>query len=74
MSGWRPSSGVFVRLWKRDKEEPGLKVLIAEDDAISRAILKKSFEKFGHECLLAVLGWGVREVVSTRPTPRTSPG
>jgi len=30
-----------------------LKVLIAEDDAISRMILKKSVEKFGHECLVA---------------------
>ncbi|MDQ4063550.1 MAG: hypothetical protein M3122_06610 [Actinomycetota bacterium] len=28
-----------------------MKVLIAEDDAISRTILKKSVEKFGHECL-----------------------
>jgi diguanylate cyclase (GGDEF)-like protein len=30
-----------------------MKVLIAEDDAISRMILKKSVEKFGHECLAA---------------------
>ncbi len=30
-----------------------MKVLIAEDDAISRTILKKSVEKFGHECLVA---------------------
>ena len=30
-----------------------MKVLIAEDDAISRTILKKSVEKFGHECLTA---------------------
>ena len=30
-----------------------MKVLIAEDDAISRMILKKSVEKFGHECLVA---------------------
>jgi two-component system cell cycle response regulator len=33
-----------------------LKVLIAEDDAISRMILKKSVEKFGHECLAAENG------------------
>jgi CheY-like chemotaxis protein len=38
-----------------------LKVLIAEDDAISRMILKKSVEKFGHECLTAEA-----EVSSTR--------
>ncbi len=30
-----------------------MKVLIAEDDDISRMILKKSVEKFGHECLVA---------------------
>ena len=30
-----------------------MRVLIAEDDAISRMILKKSVEKFGHECLAA---------------------
>ncbi len=30
-----------------------MKVLIAEDDPISRTILKKSVEKFGHECLVA---------------------
>ncbi len=30
-----------------------MKVLIAEDDAISRMILKKSVEKFGHDCLVA---------------------
>jgi two-component system, cell cycle response regulator len=30
-----------------------MKVIIAEDDASSRMILKKSIEKFGHECLVA---------------------
>ena len=30
-----------------------MKVLIAEDEAISRMILKKAVEKFGHECLVA---------------------
>jgi two-component system cell cycle response regulator len=30
-----------------------LRVLIAEDDAVSRTILKKAVEKFGHECLTA---------------------
>jgi hypothetical protein len=28
-----------------------LKILVAEDDAISHTILKKSVEKFGHGCL-----------------------
>jgi serine phosphatase RsbU (regulator of sigma subunit) len=30
-----------------------LKVLIAEDDPVSRTILRRSVEKFGHECLAA---------------------
>ncbi len=30
-----------------------MKVLIAEDDAISRMILRRAVEKFGHECLVA---------------------
>lgn len=30
-----------------------MRVLIAEDDAISRKILKKTVENFGHECLVA---------------------
>jgi len=30
-----------------------LRVLIAEDDAVSRTILKKAVEKFGHECSTA---------------------
>ena len=30
-----------------------MKVLIAEDDAISRKILKKTVENFGHDCLVA---------------------
>ena len=38
-----------------------MKVLIAEDDAISRMIFKKSVKKFGHECLTAEA-----EVSSTR--------
>lgn len=29
-----------------------MKVLIAEDDAVSRTILKKTVERFGHECLV----------------------
>ena len=30
-----------------------MKVLIAEDDAVSRTILRRAVEKFGHECLVA---------------------
>jgi two-component system cell cycle response regulator len=30
-----------------------LKILIAEDDAVSRMILQRAVEKFGHECLAA---------------------
>ncbi len=30
-----------------------MKVLIAEDDAVSRKILRKTVESFGHECLVA---------------------
>ncbi len=30
-----------------------MKVLIAEDEAVSRTILKKSVEKVGRECLVA---------------------
>lgn len=30
-----------------------MRVLIAEDDAVSRTILKKAVQKLGHECLVA---------------------
>ncbi len=30
-----------------------MQVLIAEDDAVSRTVLKRTVEKFGHECLVA---------------------
>ena len=30
-----------------------MRVLIAEDDAVSRTILRRSVEKLGHECLAA---------------------
>jgi two-component system, cell cycle response regulator len=33
-----------------------LRILIAEDDAISRTILRRAVEKFGHECLAAENG------------------
>ena len=44
-----------------------MKVLIAEDDAISRTILKKSVEKFGHECLVAEDGLQAWELYQNTP-------
>jgi two-component system, cell cycle response regulator len=44
-----------------------LKVLIAEDDAISRMILKKSVEKSGHECLVAEDGLRAWELFQNTP-------
>ncbi len=44
-----------------------MKVLIAEDDAISRTILKKSVEKFGHECLTAEDGERAWELFQGNP-------
>ncbi len=44
-----------------------MKVLIAEDDAISRTILKKSVEKFGHECLVAEDGEKAWELFQNTP-------
>jgi two-component system chemotaxis response regulator CheY len=41
-----------------------LKILIAEDDAVSRTILRRAVEKLGHECLAAADGeeaWGLYE-------------
>jgi type IV pilus assembly protein PilB len=39
-----------------------MKVLVAEDDTVSRMVVKKTVEKLGHECLAAVDGeeaWGL---------------
>ena len=44
-----------------------MKVLIAEDDAISRMILKKSVEKSGHECLVAEDGLWAWELYQNTP-------
>ena len=30
-----------------------MKILIAEDDAVSRLILQRAVEQFGHECIVA---------------------
>jgi two-component system chemotaxis response regulator CheY len=41
-----------------------LRILIAEDDAVSRTILRRAVEKIGHECLAAADGeeaWGLYE-------------
>ncbi len=44
-----------------------MRILIAEDDAISRMILKKSVEKFGHECLVAEDGQKAWELYQSTP-------
>jgi type IV pilus assembly protein PilB len=56
-----------------------MKVLIAEDDAVSRTVLQRTVEKLGHECLVAEDGaeaWGIYEatpdvdvIVSDRMMP-----
>lgn len=44
-----------------------MKVLIAEDDAVSRLILRRAVEKFGHECLAATDGREAWEMYQTLP-------
>jgi two-component system, cell cycle response regulator len=44
-----------------------LRILIAEDDAVSRTILKKAVEKFGHECLAAEDGERALELFRETP-------
>ncbi len=44
-----------------------MKVLIAEDDAISRTILQRAIEKFGHECLVAEDGLQAWELYQNTP-------
>jgi two-component system cell cycle response regulator len=44
-----------------------LKVLIAEDDAISRTILQRAVEKVGHECLVAEDGEKAWELFRSTP-------
>ena len=44
-----------------------MKVLIAEDDAVSRTILKRSVEKFGHEVLVAEDGLKAWELFQSEP-------
>jgi two-component system cell cycle response regulator len=44
-----------------------VRVLIAEDDAVSRAILRRSLEKLGHECLAAEDGQAALELYRSTP-------
>ena len=44
-----------------------MRVLIAEDDAVSRTILRRSVEKLGHECLAAEDGGSALELYRNTP-------
>ncbi len=44
-----------------------MKILIAEDDAVSRMILRRSVEKFGHECFTAEDGEAAWELYRKSP-------
>jgi two-component system cell cycle response regulator len=44
-----------------------LRVLIAEDDAVSRTILRRSVEQLGHECLAAEDGGAALELYRSTP-------
>ena len=44
-----------------------MKILVAEDDAVSRTILKRAVEKLGHECLVAEDGREAWEIFCARP-------
>ena len=44
-----------------------MRVLIAEDDAVSRTVLKKTVEKLGHECLAAKDGLEAWETYRSTP-------
>jgi two-component system, cell cycle response regulator len=44
-----------------------MRVLIAEDDAVSRTILRRAVEKFGHECLTAEDGAAAWELYQRTP-------
>jgi two-component system, cell cycle response regulator len=45
-----------------------MRVLLAEDEAVTRAILQRTVEKFGHECLVA--GDGEEALKLYRETPK----
>jgi two-component system cell cycle response regulator len=44
-----------------------LKILIAEDDAVSRTVLRRAVEKLGHECLVAEDGERAWELYKENP-------
>jgi two-component system, cell cycle response regulator len=44
-----------------------VKILVAEDDAVSRTILRRAVEKFGHECLVAEDGRAAWEIFRSEP-------
>ncbi len=44
-----------------------MRVLIAEDDAVSRTILRRSVEKLGHECLISEDGCAALELYRNTP-------
>ena len=44
-----------------------MRILIAEDDAVSRTILRRAVEKFGHECLAAEDGEKAWEIYRETP-------
>lgn len=44
-----------------------MRVLIAEDDAVSRMILQRAVEKFGHECLMAEDGERAWDIYNQTP-------
>lgn len=44
-----------------------MRVLVAEDEAVPRAILRAALEKLGHECLVAEDGEGAWEIFSGTP-------
>lgn len=44
-----------------------MRVLIAEDDAVSRTILRRSLEKLGHECLAAEDGQAALKLYRNTP-------
>jgi CheY-like chemotaxis protein len=46
-----------VRFERRHEEDRrAMRVLIAEDDAVSRRILQRAVERFGHQCQAAIAG------------------
>ena len=44
-----------------------MRVIIAEDDAVSRTILRRSLERLGHECLAAEDGHETLELYRHTP-------